>query len=365
MPLSILKLEQLLETNGYIPKKHFTIDGTCAYIEVLSIQNAETFMLYIPSKYKFKMKSGSNIHKLKFIDMNTGNSTSDDYAGLPDESKLETDYAAVELDTSQSKKDGITMEKRLEENYNRPITLGDISTDDRTDVNNLYRQLHRLRYCVQGIRYKISIFYKEYLCTVRRDDTIDCLLIRDYHGAKNRRLAVTVDLELFYEKLQTISHDMNKVRNGMFKVLNRNQTLNTKNLRRMLEDKKDITVYSDKCKEKAEKFNADIIRFEELLERLGKNEKFIITSIYEIDEKYNDTAMTGLYKDIEKSHSKAKLESQLDLINKSKKNVIEVLMDLKEKRENTVLAVDRLLFDASVMFDAIVDSFTQLSLMCD
>jgi hypothetical protein len=133
----------------------------------------------------------------------------------------------------------------------------------------------------------------------------------------------------------------------------------------MLEDKKDITVYSDKCKEKAEKFNADIIRFEELLERLGKNEKFIITSIYEIDEKYNDTAMTGLYKDIEKSHSKAKLESQLDLINKSKKNVIEVLMDLKEKRENTVLAVDRLLFDASVMFDAIVDSFTQLSLMCD
>jgi len=51
---SILKLEKLLVNKGFIPNKYFIIDGTISYIEIISLNSADVFLLYIPSKYEFK-----------------------------------------------------------------------------------------------------------------------------------------------------------------------------------------------------------------------------------------------------------------------------------------------------------------------
>ena len=67
MPLSIKKLEKLLAIKGFIPNKFFVMHNVCVYIEVISINNADIFFLYIPSKYEFII-NGSNTHKIKYID---------------------------------------------------------------------------------------------------------------------------------------------------------------------------------------------------------------------------------------------------------------------------------------------------------
>ena len=57
MPLSLSKLEKLLSIKGLIATQFFTIDKICVYIEILAVSNADTFLLYIPSKYKIKFLS--------------------------------------------------------------------------------------------------------------------------------------------------------------------------------------------------------------------------------------------------------------------------------------------------------------------
>ena len=71
MSLSINKLEDLLAANGFVPIKYFIINNYCAYIETISIKNASTFIMSIPSKYKFKLKEGDNVYKLRYIELET------------------------------------------------------------------------------------------------------------------------------------------------------------------------------------------------------------------------------------------------------------------------------------------------------
>ena len=40
------------------------------YMEIVSIIDAETFLLYIPSKYKFVAQSAKNVYKIKYVDIN-------------------------------------------------------------------------------------------------------------------------------------------------------------------------------------------------------------------------------------------------------------------------------------------------------
>ena len=69
MPLSINKLVKVLGAKNFIPKNFFSLDGTCAFVEIVSLKNADTYMLYIPSKYEFDTNQYRNNLKLKQINI--------------------------------------------------------------------------------------------------------------------------------------------------------------------------------------------------------------------------------------------------------------------------------------------------------
>ena len=72
MPLSITKLVNLLGERGFYVKTFYKVYGVCAFIEIISSQNANNYMLYIPSKYNFKIASSlDNVYDLKQIDVET------------------------------------------------------------------------------------------------------------------------------------------------------------------------------------------------------------------------------------------------------------------------------------------------------
>ena len=56
MPLSIKKLRKILYEKGFITKKMYKLQGNCNFIEIISIHSGDMFMLYIPSKYKFRIE---------------------------------------------------------------------------------------------------------------------------------------------------------------------------------------------------------------------------------------------------------------------------------------------------------------------
>lgn len=72
MPISLQKLENLLTENGFVIKDFFLYGGECMFIEIFSILSADTFILYIPANYRFRMERGPNAYKLQEIKMGNG-----------------------------------------------------------------------------------------------------------------------------------------------------------------------------------------------------------------------------------------------------------------------------------------------------
>ena len=351
MRLSINKQENLLAANGFVPIKYFIINNYCAYIETISMKNASTFIMSIPSKYKFKLKEGNNVYKLRYIELETGMNTADEYAGVPDSFELEKSYTEVELKQHLLRKkenEEGNISGHLEEGYKRPVSVKDMSKDDMKDIRNIIRQVRRLKLCVQCISYKIMIMYKTYMCVLDKDDTIECFMIKHHPKILSRRLYVTCDLELYYENTERIQQDITDVLNGINQVLNKNQATHARNLQTLIKEYQNINVHSDKVLRKKKEYHLYILKFNTLLLRITNSEKTLIEKIYNINEGENNKGMQG---DISIIQQRAKLEEELLKISNVKKNISKHMHDIREKLDNLSLIMDTVMFDDIIMCD--------------
>lgn len=362
MPLSTSKLEKLLSLKGFVPTRYFVMHSVIVYMEIISITDADTFLLYIPSKYKFIAQKGNNVFKLDHFDIEESNeNTADDYAGELDEHSVENTYREIDLNITPTIK-GNNIAQHLEENYKRIIDLKDISSNDSKELKDIFRQLKRLRFCVQNVKYKISILYKNYICSIKRDDSIECFNIKKFSGKNYKKLFITVDLELLYEKMDSLLLNIGTIRKEIYHILDKNHFTHSRTLKRLLEEKSNLLKFSDNAYVKKVEYEKFLKESKDMLVAIHTSEKNILEQIYELNEKYSNTK--GLHNDIEKSHLKEKLDTKLREIHKIKEDVVKTIFDLQIKREDTMLTVDKIMFDNSVMLDAILRNFIDLGKIC-
>ena len=361
MSLSLHKLEKFLSKHGFVIKKIFTLDNYCVYLELLSLTQADTCMLYIPSKYEIKIdRNDIDVYPLSYISIADDGNIPEDYAGEPDNFDLEKKYDEVDVDIIHHQKN---MEDHLEESYNHPLSLKDINKTYMTNLREIFRQLRRLKFCVQSLKYKLCITYKGYLCCIRRNDTFECYHAQKYSSnSDDRKLFVTLDLETLYDKIDSVVIDIKTVREGIYKVLDKNQIKHTQNLYKILEYKVLLVNSSVECQRKVEKCTVHLAQLETLLHDLGKAEKTTVEKLMEIEARYNNPGgVKGLHHDIEKSHLISKHETQLNGINEVKKDIIANILKTKAHRENMSLKIDKICFDNIVMIDAIIKNFELLA----
>ena len=271
MPLSFNKLEKLLSGRGLLAKKYFTIHGLIVYIEVLSISTADCFMLYIPSKYEIEINGGDDVYKVKYIDVSEDGYIPGDYAGEPDAIDLGKNYNGDDIDLSPGESHN-DIQGYLEEKYKHPVSLKS-ATRDVIQLREVFRQLRRLKFCTQSLKYKLAIVFGCYMCCIRRDDTYECFAIQGTPLGEERRLMVTIDLETLYEKIDTVSIDIKTVRDGVCRILDKNQSKHIRNIQRMLEQKNRLLSFSEIVNEKKHKYSKALERLEKLLVDLGIAEK--------------------------------------------------------------------------------------------
>ena len=233
---SFSKLETLIGSYGFQVKTVFTIDEYIVYMEILSTKDTNSFLLYIPSKFNIKPEKGDNVYKLKYIDIETPENIVDKYAEDPDKNEIKNDYEEVNIETQNTD----DLEHSLNENYNRDILLKDINKNDKDILKDIFRQLNRFKFCVQNIKYKMSILYKNYLCSIKRDDTIECYYIKNFPTQKSRRFYISTDLKSMYESIDNVMNDVKTVKDSIYKILNQNQVKHTKVLNNMLENKEKL-----------------------------------------------------------------------------------------------------------------------------
>jgi len=365
MTLSLNKLEKLLSGRGLIPKKYFTIDGLIVYIEVLSIENADSFMLYIPSKYEIQIGEGDDVFKIRYIDITEDGNIPSDYAGEPDNFDLDKDYDGDDIDLSPDTQHK-NMEVYLEEKYNHPVSLKDDKKNIKKDVGvqlrEVFRQLRRLKFCTKSLKYKLAIIFNDYLCCIRRDDTYECFFVHSSGGSDERKLMVTIDLETLYEKIDSVSVDVKTVREGIYRVLNKNQGKHIRNMQKMLEKKNTLNSSSDIVLSKKEQYSTYLTNLEQMLSDVIRAEKKNIEKLMQIEDKYSgEASLKSMHSDIEKTHQIAKYENELSRINGIKQELIRNILIVKTKHENLSLRVDNIMFDNIIMIDAILKNFVKLS----
>jgi len=356
MTLSIIKLEKLLASKGFVAKTFYTLDGYCIYIEVFSVKNADSFMLYISSRYELIVKDRRNIYDMQFMEVSNEDGIAANYAAEPDKVEVEDFYNDLKVDLGVDKTDD--MEKKLKEDYDRELTMKDLSKEDRDNIKDIFKQLSRFMYCVKNMKYKLSIFYKNYLCSITKDDELDCFIVKHLDAKKTRKLYIYLDLKTLYTKIDDdISADMKTIKDGVYRLLNQNQMKHSKVLNEMLEQRVAILQYSDLIQSKKNSYTESIQKFEELLFNLNENEKEMNNKINSVRKKTSDYGMKGLHDDIERSHLVSQYEEDLHKIFKIKKEIMDVLLPTREKYDNVTLVMDKILFNNSVMIHEISKNF--------
>jgi len=349
---SFSKFETLLSSHGFVPKTMFTIDSYIVYIEIFSIRNSDNFLLYIPSKFNIKPDKG-DIYKINYIDIETPETIVEKYAEEPDKNEIKNIYDEVNIETKNTE----DLEQNLNENYNREIMLKDINKQDKDILKDIFRQLNRFKFCVQNIKYKITIIYKNYICAIKRDDTVECYYIKNFPIKNGRKFYITTDLKSMYESISTISNDIKTVKDSIYKILNQNHVKHSKILNTMLENKENLLTYSDLIYKKKLYFEKYIEDLENILLKLKENQTTLIEEKKAIKQKESEYGIKGVHIDIQNSHVIFNLDTKIKKIDELIIEINEDIMKTRLERQNVTLQIDKILFDNSIMLNEIIKNF--------
>ena len=364
MPLSIDKLNQLLEKKGFTCRHYYISEGFCKFIEILSIRTIDSYLLHIPECYKFEPRVSDRhlLSKIKQIQIEKSENMEQKYAGVVDNSQIAESYDEIELKSQyphQIKEfDDIDMEANLTTQYKRPIVLKDIVDDDNATLQCIFRQLTRLRFCVQFLKYKFSIVYKDYLVTLNSKSAIECFKIKNnYNGKEERHLYITIDLEVFYENSKILLEDLDELQNGIRAVLDKNQIVQTRHLEVMLTKQQDLVKILGGFTEKKQHIRFELQRFKELFNMIDLT---ITSSVEKVNEvNYLIPQETGKKQDglIKLKHS---LYIKLTQLYSKKEEVAKSIIYHRKNEHHISLNIDRILFDNNIMLDKIFKNLHQL-----
>lgn len=349
MSFSISKLQNLIQSNGFLTKSYFTMDGMCFYIELYSIQTGDIFYLYIPSKYNFKMSENEITFKLKYINIK-------DLENVDENGNIEEQYKSNALVI-----DPENMEDQLEDNYKQSISIKNISVTDLYELKNICKQVKRLRYSVQNLKYKLGIVYKNYICSIRRDDSLNCFYIKKYSKRNSKQIVIIVDLETFYLKLDRIHEDITIVKKSIYKILGKNQMINSDSLNNLLMNKKEILNITDCVQSRENDFLYKIEEVENMLKIMNESQKTIQNDIKNFE---HGTQVDNINNDITRIYRRTQLEKEVDKIIKIKQELLSVLIELKQNCDNDFLSVDNILFDNNIAWERMMKNFSSLKEFC-
>ena len=363
MNVSLKKLLTFLKSFNIDCISIYGIDNICIYLKLISVENGKFFLLYIPSKYEINYNSESSsipYVKINYIDINEDGSIPVDYGGGEDIKNIEECYNEIDtplnLNTDEKK-----LEESLMDNYNYPVSLKDVSSEDMNIIKNIFRQLRRFKFFIQNLDYRICISYKYYMCFFTRKNNYEC--ISHNKMVNNRNLTITIDLELLYVKLEDnniLTKDLGRIYLGINDNINRNQNKHFNYLREMLQYNSNLDIENQSiftCKKQNKSY---LKKLQKMLENIIRGEKTILEDINNIKNKYSHN-YTSVTNDIQKSHLLSSKLKELSEIHEIKNDIIDNICNINEKIQDISLNVDQIYFDNIIMLNKIIKNFKKLN----
>ena len=366
MTFSLAKLEKVLNEHSILIKNIYTQSGDCIYIEIYSVNTGDNILLYIPSKYSIPAPSSKNVFKIKDIEISEEGTIVGDYTNEPDKFELEKIYTEIDLpmDTAEGES-GKKIEEKMEEKYDRKISLKNIDDIDIKKLREIFRQLKRLALCVQSVKYKLCICYKHYICCIHRDGTtLKGYNIKEYKSREdNMRLLATVDLPTFYEKLSNVTVEIKQVLSGVQKVLDRNQNKHTEHLSKILEQRATLLNTSKIIFTKKKEYQQYLEKLEKMLIDIQKVEEIKNNSLKALHNTISlrDKSIKAVHSDTEDIYRISSIETEIENILKTKQEILTNMSYVRTKYDNISLQIDNICFDLIVLTHEVALHYYKLS----
>lgn len=350
MGLSVNKIEKFFYDNGFFVSRYYTYHDHCIYFEVLHIATSEIVLIHVPFDMNFKVPESITLQK---IDLQMGNEVVEKYTEMPDKMNLENRYSELpfQLDIESQR---MNIEEKLEESYKTNMELKDLNKDIGV-LKNIYRQLSRLKLCVQNLKFKIALSFQNYLGVIDKDNTVECFLLKNMQESRpNRQFYVVCGFEMAFDKIKTIITNITEIKTGIFHVLDKNQSKHTYNIKKLLYEVQHIDKLSSFIvAKKAEIKNNILILTSSLQKLLGREKELLV-------EMGNCKTTGDMHSDINYVHGKAKVQKKIDEIQETKEEIIKEILSLKGELENVYLSTDRIEFDSTVMISDVIKNMQEL-----
>ena len=352
MPLSIDKLKDILKNHNLIPVEYFTMYDICIMIKVVNTEKGEHYILYIPSKYEFIIRDKS--YEIKEIEIDRHNDFVNEFIDNPYSHDIEDTYSQIMTTIDQKN----IVEESLNENYKSDIVIEDQESQHRHNIASIYRQLNRLKFCVQSIKYKLSIIYKNYICILHIDNTIECFKIRNYTKENGKQLFILIDLELFFENIDIFQNDLDLIQKNIGLILEKNHKTHSLYINKLLSKQTDIDQYLTNIIEIKTNNNEDIDLHKQKLCHLINDEYDILDKFnreYEKVMRTNNGQSTYKF-----TKYKMEIDEQLTNIDSKKYDVTQVIIELTKEQNNLSLLLDKLLFENTLLLNRVFDNIDKL-----
>jgi hypothetical protein len=346
MPLSITKVDAFLEKHEMITN-NFYVDskGYCRLIEVYAVDKDETFMIYVSSSCKMSIGKGSNVFRVSEEDFTDNGDIIDRYTG----NEYTVEHERLNIYDEDESRD---IETRLNDNYTRPVQLENDRNSAFKNTKDIYRQIKRLSPCVSGMNFKFCIHTSDHIYfvdTTNEDIRLFSISSSSRRSMKFRKLSILVSLNTLFDSATTVTRDASTVKKHLIKNIRQNLT---KNLNNMTDGRipQKYTSISNKLTEYNDRRESVLSAITELYtsEKRAIEHKANLTN----RDKSAITRFT-LNKDIEFAKQTKIVDKRLSEIEDAKKELYLNNVSLIVKRDNLLLMTDSVLYDISVLNDAL------------
>ena len=349
MSLSIQKLNKLLIDNGVFPDKYYSYNKYILYIECIIVKTGKRFWLNIPEEYKFRSEKISNMYIIKPITLEENDEVVvEEFAKQFNDIDVYNSYEDSESKLDEAFNEN-NISKQLSENYRYPITVKDIDEDDSKDIKDIKRQVERLRFSIMQTKYSICITYKKYFAILSDKKILVFQIMNNSEiFSKFRQLIVSIDLILFYEKLNRVDSEVSKIKLSIEKILETNYNKNINNINYMMKKGSLVIDKFNNLHEQKDKLDALEEKLGELFRCSYNAEREMLEKISIISKNRNSEG--------EINSLKRKIKETEDV----KMNILNNIVKINEKKDNISLTLDKILFDNIVMMNSIIKNFELL-----
>ena len=355
MSLSVIKLEELLLTNGLHPLEFYYIENELCYVLCVS-RLGDNLLIYINSKYQIPIDKNltgvvpiSKYFELIELDVDDKGTLIENVINSHQQIDGKEIYQSTTGFSPQNK--GADLEEQLEENYKQDIKFEyKIAPIEWTQQ---YLQLRRLMNIVKNIKYKLGIVTNKLVFSVKTDNSLNTFKFKIQINIQDRcRIMPTLDIETLYNNLNSLTNDIHIVHSSIINTLTTNHSNNNELFTKVIDKLKHIP-QNKSINEFIEETKTYLKNYEDMLQNLIEAEKTAEQKLKETSNN-NNLGIKGLHNDIQDAQKQQKHIDTLQKIRDLQSEILNEMQQIKSKQERVLLNLDDLYYCNTIMANAMI-----------